>query len=229
MTRLDVSIMIANNRLFSGLPGPALASIAKLTARRRAARGATLFFQGDAGDVFYGIESGRVRISTMSEEGRELHLVELGPGDTFGEIALLDGGPRTASALVTDAASLFVIERRAFRSLLERDVSLAIKLLERLCERVRWTSELVEDLSFLRVEAQIAKRIWLLARNFGTDSPDGRQLRVAQGDLATFLGLSRQAVNTHLQAWRAEGWLEISRGRLLIRDPGRLEQVFEVS
>lgn len=221
--------MIAGNRLFAGLPATVLANIAKLTVRRRAVRGATLFCQGDPGDLFYGIETGRVRISTMSEEGRELHLVELGPGDTFGEIALLDGGPRTASALVTEAASLFVIERRAFRSLLELDSSLAIKLLERLCERVRWTSELVEDLSFLSVEAQIAKRLWLLAVNFGTDSPNGRQLTVAQADLATFLGLSRQAVNTHLQAWRNEGWLDIARGRLVIRDGERLKRVFVAS
>jgi CRP-like cAMP-binding protein len=83
--------MLASNRLFAGLAGATLQRIETLVRRQQAARGSTLFFQGDPGTVFYGIETGRVRMSAMSPEGREIHFVELGPGDTFGEIALLDG------------------------------------------------------------------------------------------------------------------------------------------
>jgi CRP-like cAMP-binding protein len=95
----------------------------------------------------------------------------------------------------------------------------------RLCERIRWTSELVEDLSFLSVEAQIAKRLWLLSEHFGTDATQGRNLKITQSELAAFLGVSRQAINTHLADWQEQGWLDISRGSLCIRDLDRLRQV----
>lgn len=217
--------ILRENRLFGGLPGPVLDRIASLATRRRAPAGAVLFVQGDPGDLFFGIESGRVRMSASSPEGREIHFVELGPRDTFGEIALLDGGPRTATAIVAVDASLVVVERASFLSLLEREPGLGPRLLERLCERVRWTTELVEDLSLLSVDAQIAKRIRLLAENFGVDRPDGRALAITQSDLAAFLGMSRQSINVHLQRWRDEGWLDTSRGQLLIRDLDRLREI----
>jgi len=226
MHAIESTALLRNNNLLQGLSDDVLARIANQTVRRTLPKGTLIFSQGDAGDSFYGILAGRVRVSAISPEGREIHLIELGAGDTFGEIALLDGGPRTASATVTEDASLFVLCRRHFRVLLEEDHLLVLYLVDRLCERLRWTSELVEDLSFLPVPAQIAKRLWLLLREFGTDTQSGRVLKLSQADLATFLGLSRQAVNGHLQAWQEDGWLEISRGKLLVRDIGRLKQAF---
>ena len=220
------STVLRNNSLFRELPEGTLGRIVRLARRRTMPAGAVLFSQGDPGDSFYGIVSGRVRISATSAEGREIHIVELGAGDTFGEIALLDGGPRTASAVVSEPSSLFVLQRGAFMSLIAEDADLAVQLVERLCQRVRWTSELVEDLSFLDVHAQIAKRIWLLAGSFGIETPHGFELKVAQADLAAFLGLSRQAVNNHLQSWREEGLIDISRGKLFITDMDKLRQVF---
>jgi CRP-like cAMP-binding protein len=218
--------VLRNNALFRDLTGDALEKIGKLAICRNVPKGTLLFSQGDPGDSFYGIISGCVRVSAMSPEGREIHIVELGDGDTFGEVALLDGGRRTASATVSADATLFLLARRHFRALLEGDQLVALHIIERLCERLRWTSELVEDMSFLPVPAQIAKRLWLLLRDFGTDVGDGRSLRVSQADLATFLGLSRQAVNGHLQTWQDEGWLGVSRGKLLVRDIDRLKQAF---
>ena len=218
--------LLSSSSLFQDLPGDVLARIGKLAVRRALPKGTLLFSQGDTGDSFYGIVSGRVRVSAMSPGGREIHFVELGAGDTFGEIALLDGGPRTASATVAEDASLVLLGRAHFRALLEENHLLVLHLVDRLCERLRWTSELVEDLSFLPVPAQIAKRLWLLLREFGTDTQSGRALSISQADLATFLGLSRQAVNGHLQAGQVDGWLEISRGKLLVRDLGNLEQTF---
>lgn len=226
MQGIDNVALLRNDDLFRGLSDDVLGRIGELVVRRSVPKGTLLFSQGDTGNSFYGIASGRVRVSALSPDGCEIHILELGSGDTFGEIALLDGGPRTASATVSENASLFLLERRHFRKLLEEENVLALHMIERLCERLRWTSELVEDISFLPVPAQIAKRLWLLSRDFGTDAPDGRTLRISQADLATFLGLSRQAVNGHLQAWRDAGWLKISRGKLLIRDPQRLMQVF---
>lgn len=215
-------LILRNNRLFKGIDEETLQRIAAIMVRRRFVAGTTLFYQGDPGESFYGIEAGRIRISSSSPEGRDIHFRELGAGDTFGEIALLDSGPRTATAEAVQDSTAFAISRASFRELVLRDAELGLRLLERLCERVRWTSELVEDLSFLGIEAQIAKRLRLLIENFGADTPQGRTLSIRQGDLAAFLGLSRQAINTHLQEWRAEGWLDISRGQLLVRDYQRL-------
>lgn len=227
MTAPTSRAVLASNRLFSSLPGQFLDELSRIARRRDAAAGTLLFAQDEPGDAFYGVISGRIRISSASLEGREMHIVDVGPGDTFGEVALLDGGPRTASATVVDSASLFTISRAAFVALLEEEPKLTVGLLERLCERLRWTSELVEDLSFLDADAQIAKRIWLLAEHFAEDTAAGRELRLPQGDLAAFLGLSRQAVNTHLQRWRAEGWVDLSRGKIVLVEPAKLKAVFE--
>ena len=226
MQAIDNAALLRSSALFGNVSEEMLARIGELAQRRSMPKGSLLFSQGDAGDSFYGILAGRVRVSAMSPEGREIHILELGAGETFGEIALLDGGPRTASATITEDANLLILGRRHFREILESDGSLALHLIEHLCERLRWTSELVEDLSFLPAHAQIAKRIWLLLRDFGRDTADGCVLSFSQADLATFLGLSRQAVNGHLQEWRDEGWLEISRGKLLVRDVNCLRQVF---
>jgi len=226
MSKLTSRAILAANRVFSVLSGETLDRVAMLANRRDAPRGTVLFTQDDPGDALYGIISGRVRISSLSPEGRQLHLLDLGSGEMFGEIALLDGGPRTASATVTERAALFRIDRRSFGNLLEQEPHLAVRLLEALCERLRWTSELAEDLSLLSVEGKIAKRLHLLLGQFGTESERGRELAIAQADLAAFLGLSRQAVNMQLQEWRKEGWLELSRNRIIIRAVDRLEDIY---
>ncbi|HNP34710.1 MAG TPA: Crp/Fnr family transcriptional regulator [Woeseiaceae bacterium] len=225
VTSTNILALLKSNHLFRGLSNATLEHTARIAKYRVAERGAVLFHQGDPGDGFYGIDYGRVRMSSTSSAGREIYFVELGPGDTFGEIALLDDGPRTASAIVAEPAAIIIIERHAFRSILRNDNDLCLKMLTRLCERVRWTSELVEDHSFLSVEAQIAKRIRLLSERFGTDVANGRQLKITQHDLAAFLGVSRQAINTYLSRWQHEGWLEVSRGSLCIRDTDRLTRV----
>jgi CRP-like cAMP-binding protein len=218
--------ILENNLLFSGLPARSLDRISTIVHRRNHLKGSLLFQQDDPGDAFFGIVSGRVRISASAADGQELHFVELGPGDTFGEIALIDGGPRTATAVVVTDAILFTIEREQFLSLLHEEPTLTFHLLTRLCQRVRWTSELAEDLSFLDIPAQLAKRIVLLAASFGTPCTDGVELSVGQSDLAAFLSLSRQAVNTHLQVWRRKGWLDIGRGRILIRNLAGLRSMY---
>jgi len=185
-----------------------------------------LFSQGDAGDGFFAVISGRIRISSSSPDGQEIHITEFGPGDTFGEIALIDGGPRTATAMAATNAELFKIRRGSFVQLLGDQPDLCFQLLVRLCERVRWTSELVEDLTFLDVPAQLAKRLSLLARHLGTEVPGGVELRLSQSELADFLGISRQAVNTHLQTWSQRGWLELTRGRVMISNMDGLSQIF---
>ena len=117
---LSAYTVIERNRLFRGLPSATLTRIAGLGVRRQYAKGETIFAQSDPADGLYGVVTGRVRISASSADGKELFLNIMEPGDTFGEIALLDGRPRTASASATAAADIVVIPRDQFMGLLQR-------------------------------------------------------------------------------------------------------------
>ena len=218
MPNLTAIEVVKRNSLLSGLPAESIDRIAGLGLQRKYPDNTLLFAQGEAGNAFFGIVSGSIRISINTVDGKEMHIVELAAGDTFGEIALIDGGARTASAVTTSDTTLLVFDRARFLGLLDTEPDLSRQLLNRLCERVRWTSELVEDLSVLDIPSRIAKRICILARSFGTEVSDGIEIQISQHDLAAFLGLSRQAVNSHLQEWRRQGWLELKRGRILVTD-----------
>ena len=155
-------------------------------------------------------------ISASTSAGEEVFLNVMGPGDAFGEIALLDGQARTATATTLAPTELIVVQRRQFIALLEREPRLAVHLIELLCKRVRWTSEQVEDTSFLSAPERIAKRLLSLADVHGRTTTAGVQLKMSQEELAQFLGLSRQAVNRHLQVWKRKNWIGLGRGSVLI-------------
>jgi CRP/FNR family cyclic AMP-dependent transcriptional regulator len=148
------------------------------------------------------------------------------PGDTFGEIAVMDGLPRTANAVALDQSTLIVIQRSDFLSLLETQPQLAIHLLKLMCERLRWTSELVEESAFMAGPARLAKRLLILASLHGRAARVGQlELRISQGELARFLGISRQIVNQHLAEWRRHGWVELGRTQIVIHNTDALRAV----
>lgn len=217
--------LLRQNYLFSGLPDPLLDRLAVLAQWRAFPRGGTIFSQGDEGDALYGVVSGRVRISTASPEGREVFLNIMEPGDTFGEIAVIDGLPRTAGAVALDAARLISIGRGEFLAVVEREPRLAMHLLRLFCQRVRWTSDLVEESSFLFGPARLAKRLLVLAALHGDAGPDGMELAISQSELAQFLNMSRQLVNQQLQEWRGKGWVALGRSRIIVRDAEALGRV----
>jgi CRP/FNR family transcriptional regulator, cyclic AMP receptor protein len=213
---LDARTIVQRNSLFRGLPTATLDEIVALSARRSYTEGAVIFLRGDPGDALYGVVTGRVRISVSGPGGREVFLNIMEPGDSFGEIALLDGQSRTAAATALAPTELLVIQRENFLSLLRKESSLALHLINQLCQRARWTSELMEDSALLDVPARLAKRLLSLATLHGRPVPGGTQLRISQEELAQFLGLSRQIVNQHLQTWRGKNWISLGRGNVTI-------------
>jgi CRP-like cAMP-binding protein len=213
---IDAKTIIERNRLFRGLHLKTIEQIAALASRRTYKSGAVVFMRGDPGDALYGVALGSVRISANSAGGKEVSLNVMEPGDTFGEIALLDGQPRTATATTLSATELIIVQRPQFIALLQQQPQLAVHLIELLCKRVRWTSEQVEDTSFLAAPARIAKRLISLAQSHGRPAPKGIQLKLSQEELAQFLGLSRQAVNKHLQVWKRKHWISLGRGSILV-------------
>ena len=222
---LNAQTLIERNSLFRGLPAATMARVAALETRRHYEEGAVIFMRGDPGDSLCGVVTGRVRISSSGPGGKEVFLNIMEPGDAFGEIALLDGSPRTASATAMARTELMIIQRDAFFALLETQPQLATHLIQLLCKRVRWTAEQMEDSALLSVPARLAKRLLSLASAFGREIESGTKVSLSQEELAQFLGLSRQIVNQHLQTWRAKEWISLGRGSVTIDNPRALQKV----
>ncbi len=225
MDSLTATAVLQRNYLFRGLSESIIAQVATLATRREFGKGSIIFSQGDAVDALYGVASGQVRISSSSANGREIFLNIMEPGDAFGEISVIDGLPRSASATAIGSAVLIVIQREPFLSLVAKEPQLALHLLQLFSERVRWTSELVEESAFLTAPARLAKRLLSLASLHGRPADSGMELRISQSELAHFLGISRQIVNQRLQEWKAEGWVELARGRIIVSDSDALQSV----
>jgi CRP-like cAMP-binding protein len=223
MTTLAGKMMLQRSPLFRGLAPAVLERIAALATQRGYRRGEVLFRSGDAGDALLGVVSGRIRISTGNAEGREIFLNIMEPGDTFGEIALLDGGPRTATATAIEPSELVSLRRGPLFELLEREPKTALELLKLCGERLRWTSGLLEDSVFLDAPARLAKRLLSLGELHGEKTAAGNRVRISQEELASFLGVSRQAVNEQLQDWKARGWVALGRGSITVQDTAALK------
>jgi CRP/FNR family cyclic AMP-dependent transcriptional regulator len=211
--------VLRSNRLLRDLPDGALDLLAALAIRRSVGRGARIFAEGDPGDSLLGIVAGQVRISASTPDGREIFLNILEPGDSLGEIAVLDGEPRTATADALTDVELFVIRRPDLLVLISQEPRLAMHLIALLCRRLRWTSELIEEAAFLPAGARLASRLLKLGAEHGRPAGGGITLHISQAELAAFLNVSRQVVNQQLQAWRRQGWVALGRGRVVILDP----------
>jgi CRP/FNR family cyclic AMP-dependent transcriptional regulator len=212
----NFAILLKANPFFAGLRPEALEAIAALCMSRHLKAEETLFLKGDEGDALYAVRRGRIRIATGTETGRRITLNLLGPGDVFGEVALLDGGPRTADAIAVEPTELFMVHRRDFVELLELQPKVAVRIIEFLCERIRWMSDRMEEATLLPLSARLAQRLLTLSDDYGAE------LDISQEELAVFVGASRESVNRQLQAWRRKGLVELGRNRIRVLDRTQL-------
>jgi CRP-like cAMP-binding protein len=204
----EFAVLLKMNALFAGLGDEALNNIANLCSRRQIDGNEMLFQKGDKGDALYGIRRGQIRIETGTAGGGRLTLNIMGPGDVFGEIALLDGQARTADATATEKSELYVLRRDDFLAYLQREPSVSLRLIELLCQRIRWTSERMEEASLLPLNVRLAKRLVSLAADFGSE------VHISQEQLGQYVGAARESVNRQLQEWRKQGILELGRSRI---------------
>lgn len=230
MTLQDKKNLLASSDLLKGLDEENLERLLSMTVTRKLAKGDTLFVKGDPGDSFFGVQEGKIKITTTSPNGKEVTLNIIEAGKFFGEIALLDGMDRTADAVAMEKTELVVIQRRDFIPFLEKNPKLCIQVMQLLCHRVRITSEMVEDAAFLPLDGRLAKRLLNLMELYGEKGEGGGiliGLNLPQQELARMMGTSRESVNKQLQVWRAQGWVELARGRVTIHDPEALRDVLE--
>ncbi|OYQ37433.1 Crp/Fnr family transcriptional regulator [Niveispirillum lacus] len=194
---------------------------------RRAVAEERIFAKGDPGDSLYVILRGRVAVQTESQDAKVMLLNIMDTGAVFGEIAMLDGGERTATVVAQEPTELLRIDRRDFMPFLEQRADLCIRLMSVLCERVRWTSSIIEDTVFLNVTRRLAKRILMLAQNYGRQTDTGTRIAafVSQEDLANMLGVSREIVNKTLKSFQASGAIIYRNGYIVVQDEGFLDKI----
>jgi CRP/FNR family cyclic AMP-dependent transcriptional regulator len=207
--------LLAQVPLFGQLPGVALDQLAGHLRPRRYARGDVIFYQGDPGTSLYIVQEGRVKLALTSAEGREAILDLIGPGEVFGELALLDGEPRSADAVTTEPSRLLLLHRDEFvRFLLERP-QLTVDLLGILSRRLRRDAQLLQDAAFQDVPTRLARTLLRLAKH----SPEGRQAatpRLTQTDLAGLVGTTRETLNKWLGIYQDQGLIRLDRGHVVI-------------
>jgi CRP/FNR family transcriptional regulator, cyclic AMP receptor protein len=194
--------------------------------------GQVLFQKGDPGDKLFIIGSGLVEIGVDTEDGKHLVFNVLGPGDVFGEIALLDGGPRTADATVMASSELQVIDRSEVILFLEHHPEMTARLIAVLCKRIRWISQNLEDALGSDVTHRLARKLVNLCKAYGTNAGDGStgiELKLPQQELANMIGVTRESVNKHLKKWQNLGWISIKRGQLTISDIDQLTTMAEAA
>jgi CRP-like cAMP-binding protein len=190
-------------------------------ARSRSWRaGAPIFALDDPGSSMMLVRTGLVRIGYPSPEGRSIVLAELGPGSVFGEIALLDGGARSADASAATDCTLLVFERRDFLPLLERNWRLAEAVLRVVCARLRRADAYIAELAFSDLPVRLAKT--LIARAQAGQKGAPAYVGDTQGALAAMVGGSRESVNRCLRRWQKAGLVDIAEGRITLADPDGL-------
>lgn len=206
---------------FAGLDGAALERVASGMRARRFKRAEVIFHLGDPGDALFIIVSGEVKISLPSEGGEEAILVRLQPGDVFGELALLDGAPRSATATALTPAETVVLPRDRFRELIATEPAVRDALLASLAGELRRLTTHVEELHFLDITGRLAATLVRLATEDGTALPDGAvrlQTSLTQGELASMVGSTRQSVNKLLGQFTDDGYVRLERDAIVVID-----------
>ena len=227
----DKRATISKNLLFGALEEVELDEFLGLAVTQRFARDRIIFSKGDPGAGLYVVVEGRVGIKTISKHGKEIFLNIMEKGEVFGEIALLDGKERTAGAVAMEATELLFISRERFVPFVEQRPQLSTRLLEVLCERLRWVSDIVEDAMFRDVRARLARRLLRFSRVYGEPVTNGSRirLRLSQENLGLMLGASRESINKELVALQSENILSYGRGYFTLHDIEKLAELAEES
>ena len=219
--------LLRHHPVFGGLDAEHLERLTTYATTRTYPRGTTLFTKGDPGTSLFAVCSGTIRIGVPSPDGRDAVFNLIREGEIFGEIALLDGQPRTADATAMTNCELMVIDRRDFVALVRSQPEIALKIIEVLCARVRRTSQQVEDVLFLDLPGRLAKQ---LLRLHSAEQAAGRnKVSMTQRELGQMIGMSRESTNKQLREWEQRHWVRLERGGIVVLAPDALAAVATAS
>ena len=216
--------LLADIPMFSGLAKEDGRHLSNLLKPWRYNKGEVIFHQGDVGTALFIVRKGEVAIRLSSPEGQEVILTLLGRGEAFGELSLLDGGPRSTDAVAREETHLLILQREDFQHFLSERPGVARSLLAVLAGMVRRITQYVHDSAFLDVRSRLARVLLELVRTQGKPTPEGKMVlaRQTQADLAKLCGVTRESVNRWLRFYVQEKVLEYDRGRITLLDLERL-------
>lgn len=217
--------LLAQTQLFGGLDDEARLKLATRATRRNYSKGQLIFYQGDlAGSLFVMIE-GLVKVYVTSEDGDEMVLVTLRPPDVFGEVALLDGGPRSASAEALENSIVLEVGREPFLTALHENRAMMESLLTSMGGVLRRLTEQAADLVFLDLHGRVAKLLLgMLDPADPGETPAELDLHITQTDLAKMVGGSRQSVNQILRTFERRGYVELQGRKVVVKEPAGLRR-----
>ncbi len=230
MARAARRDVLAATPLFQHLDKVELDALAELATERQVARDGVVVRRGDTGDSLLVLVHGRLRAGTTSADGREVTIGLMEPGAVLGEIALLDGRPRSMDVVAMLDSLLLQVERASFLPFLRARPELMLRLMDLLCDRLRRASAAYEDVALAPLPSRLARLLLALAGTHGAPGPDGirLRLRLSQRDLGAQVAATRERVNKQLRQWHDAGVLGERDGHLILRRPDALRAMLEL-
>jgi CRP/FNR family cyclic AMP-dependent transcriptional regulator len=218
--------VLRKHPIFADLEPEAFDQLCRYARHTTLKRGGTLFSKGDPGNSLYAVISGTVKMSVSSADGRNAILNIIGPGEIFGEMALLTGRTRSADAIANSSCELFVIDRREFIPFVKSQPALAMKFIELLCERLRQTSDQVEQIILQNLPGRLASALLRLSEKHDVATQD-RTIAMTQQEISEMVGMTRESINKQLRAWAARDWVRLEHGAIVVLKAEMLRELAE--
>jgi CRP-like cAMP-binding protein len=218
--------VLRKHPIFSDLEPDALDQLCRYAKHTTLKRGTTIVSKGDPGNSLIAVISGTVKISVSSPDGRSAILNLIGPGEIFGEVAVLDGAARTADATANTNCEIFIIDRREFIPFVRSQPALAMKFIELLCTRLRWTSDQVEEVILRDLPGRLASALLRLTEKDKL-APGGRTIAITQQEISEMVGMTRESINKQLRVWAARNWVRLEHGAIVVLNAEPLQALAE--
>ena len=227
MRTLDIKTSLHNVPLFADLNAEELEHLAALCRQRTVSKGNVIFYEDDPGTSCYIILSGKVKIVVNADDGREHILGVLQDNDFFGEMSLIDGQPRSASAISTEDVTMITIQRDEFLKLLRSNPDISLKLLVALSHRLRVTDRNLESLAFLSAPGRVARLLLELGKEHGEKTPEGTTFshHMTRQELASLAGTSRETLTRVLMDYQDRGIIHLDKNRLTLKNEAKLRDM----
>jgi CRP/FNR family cyclic AMP-dependent transcriptional regulator len=216
--------VLRKHPIFCDLEPEALDQLCRYAKHTTLKRGTTIVSKGDPGNSLIVVISGTIKISVSSPDGRSAILNLIGPGEIFGEVAIFDGRARTADATANTNCEIYVIDRRDFIPFVRSQPALAMKFIELLCTRLRWTSDQVEEVILQNLPGRLASALLRLTEKHKL-APAGRTIAVTQQEISEMVGMTRESINKQLRAWASRNWVRLEHGAIVVLNLDPLQEI----
>jgi CRP-like cAMP-binding protein len=223
---LDKVWYLKKINIFSGLSDSDMEMVSQVSFMKKYSKKETIYLPGDRGEQVYLLKSGRVKISKLSEEGKELILTMLGPGDIFGEMILIDDSPPGTIAEAMDETHICVIYRKDFEALLTRKPELSLRITKLIGLRRKELEAKIEDLIFRDVHSRLAHLLLRLAQEHGLKKERGIlvDIKLTHYEIASLIGSTRETITVCLNDFKKEGLIEFDRRKILLLNEAELKR-----